>query len=86
MLDEIKSTYNDLALVVSEVSVLKELEGLLQDSGQLDEGEAIPAVARELIDGGECAVGFCVENGFVVTLAIRYCALHELPVIKVRFI
>lgn len=76
---ETKNRQNVVALPLTEVSVLKELEALLLENGSLKEGEAIPVVSQDKIGSNERTIGYYAENNAVVALSVQYCALTALP-------
>src|SRR5947209_945535 len=68
-----------VALPMTELSTLQELERLLQGKGFLDKGQSIPHVLKDKIASNESNIGFSAENNTVVALSARYCALTFLP-------
>jgi len=76
---ETKNRQNVVALPLTEVSVLEELDALLLENGSLKEGEAIPVVSKDRLASNESTIGYYAENNAVVALSVRYCALTSLP-------
>ncbi|HBE26901.1 MAG TPA: hypothetical protein DDW33_14585, partial [Ktedonobacter sp.] len=76
---ETKNRQNVVALPLTEVSVLEELDALLLENGSLKEGEAIPVVSKDRLASNESTIGYYAENNAVVALSVRYCALTALP-------
>src|SRR6266581_2647024 len=68
-----------MALPMTEMSALKELEELLQDNGYLLEGESIPVVLKNQLDVNDGKIAIYAENNTVVAISLRYCALTSLP-------
>ena len=79
MSSEAENRHDGAALPMTEMSVLKDLEQLLQNHGYLEEGEAIPVVLKGKIGIHESNIGAYAENHAVVALSVRYCALTALP-------
>jgi len=74
-----KKRENDMALPMAEMSVLKELEEILQASGLLKRREAIPVQRLNQSDHSSHDVDVLIENHAVVALSVRYSALTALP-------
>src|SRR6266487_4112539 len=79
MSSDTENRHDGIALPITEMSVLKDLEQLLQDHGDLEEGEAISVVLKGKIGIHESNIGAYAENHAVVALSVRYCALTALP-------
>src|SRR5581483_1556471 len=79
MSGEMENSYNGATLSMAEISALKAVERVLQDTGSLHEGEAIPVVHKNTLDRNESTIGCYVQNNTVVALSVRSCALTELP-------
>jgi Leucine-rich repeat (LRR) protein len=68
-----------MTLPMAEMSVLKELEEILQASGSLKRRETIPVQLQNQSDRSSHDIGVLVENHAVVALSVRYSALTALP-------
>ena len=66
-----KRIYNSIALSEAEITVLKELEELLQTNGTLSKGESIPLMTRDVIERSERNIAFAIANDGVVAVALR---------------
>lgn len=64
---------------MSEMSVLKELEEILQASGSLGSRESIPIQQQNQGELPSHDIGVLIENHTVVALSTRYCELTALP-------
>jgi hypothetical protein len=69
-----KKRHNDMTLPMAEISVLKELEEILQASGSLKRRETIPVQRQNQSDRSSHDIGVLVENHAVVALS-GYCQL-----------
>ncbi len=65
----------DRALSMAEMSVLKELEEILQASGSLGTRETIPVQQQNQGDLPSHDINVLIENHTVVALSARYCEL-----------
>src|SRR5260370_644158 len=74
-----KKRYNDMTLPMAEMSVLKELEEILQASGSLGRKETIPVQLQSPSDRSPHDIGVLIENHAVVALSVRYSTLAALP-------
>src|SRR5579859_6793947 len=75
----LNKNYEHIGLPTVEVNMLKELERLLQETGALPEGEAIPLVSQDMLPLYEKGIGFTIEDQTVTVLSLRYCGLTMLP-------
>ncbi len=64
---------------MAEMSVLKELEEILQASGSLGNRDTIPVQRQNQDDRPAHDIGVLIENHAVVALSVRYSALTVLP-------
>src|SRR5215472_40805 len=74
-----KNKQNGTTLPTAEMSALKELEELLQNTGYLIEGESIPVVLKDEMEINDGKIAAYAENNTVVAVSLRYCALTSLP-------
>jgi Leucine-rich repeat (LRR) protein len=74
-----EQAYNGTVLPMTEISVLKALERLLQDTSSLNAGEAIPVMQQDTLDRNESNIGCYAQNSTIVALSVRFCALTSLP-------
>ena len=76
---ETQNSYHGIALTETEISVLEELEGWLQERGHLHADERIPVLFKDEEDRHDGNIGFAADNDTVTALSMRYCALTTLP-------
>src|SRR5581483_8101143 len=74
-----KSSYDGVVFPAAEISALKELERMLQDTGALAEGESIPILHGDAPARSESAISCYAHDTTVVALSVRSCALTSLP-------